>query len=152
MLKWVALSLFADRVSKELVHVFMEPGQSIDIPGGILRLTYVTNTGAAFGLLSDHTGALTLLSTLMVALIAWWYLRVVPRKTRRLAGIAAGLLVGGALGNLIDRILRGHVVDFFDLGFWPVFNVADIAVVAGCAVLFLLVYRYPDAMTGGTAE
>ncbi|MFO7942539.1 MAG: signal peptidase II [Bacillota bacterium] len=152
MLKWVALSLVADRVSKELIHIWMEPGQSIQIPGGILRLTYVTNSGAAFGILSNHTGVLTLLSALMVALVAWWYRSVVPRESRALAGIASGLLVGGALGNLIDRILHGHVLDFFDLGFWPVFNVADIAVVAGCVVLFLLVLKDPEAMTGGTVE
>ncbi len=152
MLKWIVLSVVLDRITKELVVISLMPGESVDFLGGFLRLTHVTNAGAAFGMLSDHTSFLAAISLALIGAIIWWYARYVPHSERGLGGVAAGLLIGGATGNLIDRVLRGYVIDFFDLGFWPVFNVADIAVVVGCGLVFLLVLRNPESIKGGISE
>ncbi len=150
MLKWVLISAILDRATKELVAATLAPGESIPLLGDLLRLTYITNTGAAFGLLADHTWVLAAVSLLLVVFVTWWYRSIGGSGRYPIAGPAAGLLVGGALGNLIDRAFRGYVVDFVDLGFWPVFNVADIAVVFGCALAFLMILKNPE-MTGGGA-
>ena len=149
MLKWVLLSAILDRATKEIVSLALVPGESISLVGGLLRLTYITNTGAAFGLLSDHTWMLAAVSLLLVGFVTWWYRSLGGSGRYPIAGPAAGLLVGGALGNLVDRVFRGYVVDFIDLGFWPVFNVADIAVVAGCALAFLMILKNPEIAGGG---
>ncbi|TME44227.1 MAG: signal peptidase II [Chloroflexi bacterium] len=104
-----------------------------------LRLTYVQNRGAAFGLLQDQTAFFVFVGVLVIGVIAASY-RYLPRSGFRLH-LALGLQLGGAIGNLIDRIRQGYVVDFVDFGYhsnwWPVFNVADSAIVIGVALLAL---------------
>jgi signal peptidase II len=105
----------------------------------ILRLTYVENRGAAFGVLQDQTTFFVLVGILVVGVIAASY-RYLPRSGFMLH-LALGLQLGGAIGNLIDRVRQGYVVDFVDFGYranwWPVFNVADSAIVVGVALLAL---------------
>ena len=114
-------------------------GQPVELLGGLLRLTLVYNPGAAFGLATGYTVILTLLASGVVI-----FALVLSRKLASKPWVVAfGLLLGGALGNLTDRIfrepgpLRGHVVDFLQIPYWPVFNVADMAV-TGAAVLIVL--------------
>lgn len=115
--------------------------RSVPLPavGDYLRFTYVENRGAAFGLLQDQTAFFVFVGVLVVGVIAASY-RYLPRSGFRLH-LALGLQLGGALGNLIDRIRQGYVVDFVDFGYhsnwWPVFNVADSAIVVGVALLAL---------------
>ena len=115
--------------------------RSVPVPvvGDFLRFTYVENRGAAFGLLQDQTAFFVLVGVIVIGVIAASY-RYLPRSGFRLH-LALGLQLGGAIGNLIDRVRQGYVVDFVDFGYhanwWPVFNVADSAIVIGVALLAL---------------
>ena len=108
----------------------------------VLHLTYVQNTGAAFGLFK---GQQLLFIGVSVAVIAWivWELR----RGRSFGGTAlwaCGLILGGAIGNLIDRLRLGYVIDFLDLRVWPVFNVGDSAITVGVALLIFHSIRTPQ--------
>ncbi|MGF1483448.1 MAG: signal peptidase II [Opitutales bacterium] len=125
----------ADQLTKFWVVQTMELGEAIVLWEGFFALHHVRNEGAAFSLLS---GARWLLVSLaFVALAALWFFRAHLGLERRLYRIAIGLILGGILGNLIDRILLGYVVDFLDFVIpvidypWPTFNVADIGIVCG---------------------
>jgi signal peptidase II len=138
-----ALVVLLDQATKRLAEDRLEKTgvRSIPLPGvgDYLRFTYVENRGAAFGLLQDQTAFFVFVGVLVVGVIAASY-RYLPRSGFRLH-LALGLQLGGAIGNLIDRIRQGYVVDFVDFGYhsnwWPVFNVADSAIVVGVALLAL---------------
>lgn len=132
-----------DQVSKALVVSNLREGESRRVIGGVLSWTLQRNPGSAFGLFRHFPVVFTVLA----ALIA---LAIVVRASHvqdRLTGVALGLVLGGALGNLLDRIarppgvFRGRVVDFIDFHWWPVFNVADSAVVIGAVLLLISSYR-----------
>ena len=108
---------------------------SIAVIPGVFYITYVKNYGAAFGILAHRTGLFVIITVLVVLLIVY-FLRQLP-KDQKLLRIALVLQLGGALGNLVDRLLYGFVIDFLDFRFWPVFNVADIAIVAGIGLFIL---------------
>jgi signal peptidase II len=137
------LVVVLDQMAKRLAEDRLERTgvRSVPLPlvGDYLRFTYVENRGAAFGLLQDQTTFFVFVGVLVVGVIAASY-RYLPRSGFRLH-LALGLQLGGALGNLIDRVRQGYVVDFVDLGYhanwWPVFNVADSAIVVGVALLAL---------------
>ena len=134
-----ALVVVLDQVSKRLAEDRLRAQRSVPVLDDILRLTYVENRGAAFGLLQDQTTFFVFVGILVIGVIAASY-RYLPRSGFRLH-LALGLQLGGAIGNLIDRIRQGYVVDFVDFGYrsnwWPVFNVADSAIVVGVALLAL---------------
>lgn len=136
----LALGLLAvDQWSKWLVISKMTQGESIPIVDGIFFLTYVRNPGAAFGMLPYKT-ALFIVVTIAVLLgIAVFHKRIPQGKVLLKAGLA--LQVGGAVGNLIDRLRFGQVIDFFDFRVWPVFNMADIGIVIGVGILFLELFK-----------
>jgi signal peptidase II len=129
----------ADQVTKRVMEDRLRGQRSIPILDDLLRLTYVENRGAAFGLLQDQTTFFVLVGILVIGVIAASY-RYLPRSGF-LLHLALGLQLGGAIGNLIDRVRQGYVVDFVDFGYranwWPVFNVADSAIVIGVALLAL---------------
>jgi signal peptidase II len=112
----------------------------IEVIGSFLRFTYVENTGAAFGLGTGYTWIFTLIAIVVVMVI----LRTASRLGSYLWAVALGGLLGGALGNLIDRLIRdpsigqGYVVDFIQLPLWPVFNVADMAIVGSAIAMVVL--------------
>ena len=121
-----------------LIRANMSLGQSIPSEG-ILRLTYVTNTGGAFGLFANHTLPL-ILTAILAVVVLFLYYRHLPLENH-LFRTALGLQLGGAAGNLIDRLYSGRVTDFIDIGMWPVFNLADSAIVIGVIiVVFLLLF------------
>ncbi len=126
-----AAVLAVDQATKALVRAGMERGDSDPILPG-LKLVNVRNTGVAFGFLSDG-GALVAAVT-AVALAALLVFFVLNRR-RPLAWLPVGLLLGGAVGNLIDRVAEGSVTDFIDLPLWPAFNVADMAITFGVLAL-----------------
>ena len=120
------LLLGIDQWSKAVVRSEMSLGQSIPVIPDIFHLTYIENTGVAFGLFSGHTG---------LVVFAWK-----ERSASLWLHYGLALVVSGALGNIIDRASKASVTDMFDLRVWPIFNVADIAVCVGfaCLVLYLL--------------
>jgi signal peptidase II len=126
-----ALIVLADRVTKSLVSSSIAPGQQKGFLPGV-QLVHVRNTGVAFSLFSGG-GVPVLLLTLaaMAALIAY----LARRPDRRGLWVPTGLLVGGAVGNLIDRIGSGGVTDFIKLPLWPAFNVADMSITFGVLAL-----------------
>ena len=134
------LVVLLDQSTKRLAEDRLK-GRSVPLPvvGDFLRFTYVENRGAAFGLLQDQTAFFVLVGLVVIGVIAASY-RYLPRSGFRLH-LALGLQLGGAIGNLIDRVQHVYVVDFVDFGYhsnwWPVFNVADSAIVIGVALLAL---------------
>jgi signal peptidase II len=124
-----------DQLTKGLVRGSLEPGERIDLIFGI-DLALVSNRGIAFGFLGDG-GSLVLAVTLvaLAAMLAWF----ATAPARPGLWIAVGLLIGGAVGNLIDRIRIDAVTDFIDPPLWPAFNVADIAITFGAVALVLSV-------------
>lgn len=135
-----AVILISDLVTKVWAVATIEPGKPIWLIGDVVSLTLVRNPGAAFSMATGMTWLLTLVAVGVVIGVvrigrtlrsSWW-------------AMGLGLVLGGAVGNLIDRffrspgVMRGHVVDFVSIGWWPVFNVADSAIVCGAILLVLL--------------
>jgi signal peptidase II len=133
------LVVVLDQITKRLAEDRLRGQRAVPVLDDVLRLTYVENRGAAFGLLQDQTTFFVFVGILVIGVIAASY-RYLPRSGFRLH-LALGLQLGGAIGNLIDRIRQGYVVDFVDFGYrsnwWPVFNIADSAIVVGVALLAL---------------
>ena len=143
MLKWLGLSLLAvvlDQVSKLVVVSSMQLYQSISVMP-YFNLTYVHNTGAAFSFLSEAGGwqrwFFAGLAVIISAVIAVWLARLKQHET--LLAVALSLVLGGAIGNLIDRLAYGYVIDFLDVYYqtwhWPAFNFADSAITLGVILM-----------------
>ena len=139
----VVLLVAADQLVKILVRANIPMGASMPFLPGLVELTYVQNTGAAFSIFKDHTWLLTIISAVVAAAIA---AALIKRVVAHPFGvITLSVVLAGAVGNLIDRALFGFVTDMFNLQFmhFPVFNVADICVVCGgiaFCVYFLFFY------------
>lgn len=127
-----ALVLALDQGTKALVRAGIDRGESYELVPG-LRLVNVRNKGIAFGLFSQSGTLLTVLTLVALAALLVYFAR---HPDRPLAWLPTGLLLGGALGNMLDRLGRGAVTDFIDVPLWPSFNVADMAITLG--VLSLL--------------
>ncbi len=144
-MKFILLVLgvfFLDQGIKWLVMQNMQLGQSIPLIDNVFHLTYLWNPGAAFGMLPYKTAFFIAVTVLVVVGIGLYYRKIPPGKRRLKLGLA--LQVGGAVGNLADRVRFGHVIDYFDFRVWPVFNIADIAIVTGVGLLFLEVIKGED--------
>ena len=129
----------ADQWVKALVTRAMPPGSSVPVIDGILSLTHVQNHGVAFGLMAGVPPIVTILAALTLVLLLA-YNR--GRQLRsRISGAGLALMAGGAVGNLTDRIRFGFVVDYVDVHVWPVFNLADAAIVAGAGLVLLALMR-----------
>lgn len=118
-----------DQASKYYIQTHMTPGLSIPVIDNVFHITYVLNPGAAFGILQHRTWFFVAVAVLLFAAVAYCYRRIPPGYKLLRPGL--GLLLGGAAGNVIDRVQTGFVVDFFDFRIWPVFNVADTAICIG---------------------
>ena len=126
-------TLVADQLTKSLVAASFMPGESLPLVPRVLHLTYVQNTGAAFGLFKGQHALFIVLSLVVIVWIAREFLT--KRPASRAVAWGYALVLGGAAGNLIDRVRLGYVVDFLDLRVWPVFNVGDSAITIGVALL-----------------
>jgi len=127
----------ADQLSKFWIRSNLAKGESL-FEVGFFRLTHVHNTGAAFGLFQGQSFPLTIIASVGVAallLYALFFHHMFPFLDNRLGNLALGLVLGGTVGNLIDRIRFGYVTDFIDVGIWPTFNIADSAIVVGIIIL-----------------
>lgn len=135
----------ADQLTKYWMLSLLFPHKVIPIFGS-LRLALVYNKGVAFGLFAGQTYLSLAVFAALVLIFVFYRSRLFYGLWGRLA---FGLIFGGAVGNLIDRLRFGHVVDFVDLGFWPVFNLADSAVTVGVFVLAYSTYSLAKRRTGG---
>jgi signal peptidase II len=132
-----ALVLAADQISKALITGSIALGESRRLLPGV-SLVHAENSGVAFSLL---TGSEAIVVTVTAAIIAGVVFLFARQRRRRLLWLAVGLIVGGALGNLLDRVRTGAVVDFIQLPHWPAFNLADTAITLGVLALFLILGR-----------
>jgi len=166
--KWwqnVAFSLIAlavvigDQLSKIWIRSNLAVGQSLP-EGGFFRLTHIQNTGAAFGIFQNHTFPLTIVSFVGVGVILFYTFfvcRRFPFSNNMISKAALGSILGGTVGNLIDRFNLGYVTDFIGVGTFPAFNVADSAVTVGVSVfagslIYLLVKERQEAGGDKTAS
>lgn len=151
LLSVAAVVLLLDIASKVVAVRYLTPGQPVSIIGDTVTWTLVRNSGAAFSMATGYTWVLTLTAVGVVIGILW----MGPRLVSPLWALGLGMILGGALGNLVDRFfrspgpLRGHVVDFLSIGWWPVFNLADPAVVGGAILLVVLSFLGYDFDTIG---
>ena len=142
-----AVLVGVDQLLKWLVTLSMQPFESNVLLPGILRITYVQNTGAAFSLLEGSTVLLAVLTG--IALIVAIFLMLSGRIEKTSYLIPVSMLIGGGIGNLLDRIVRGYVIYYIDVSFWPfdsfaIFNFADCLVVIG--TILLLVFLLKDEL------
>ena len=133
-----SLVIIIDRFAKFLVFNNLLEGQSIGVVPKIFHITLVLNTGAAFGLFKERNQFFIVSSFIVAALI---FLYVIFDKEKDIFKLSAlGLILGGAIGNLIDRVLFGYIIDFLDFRVWPVFNIADSAITVGSVLLLLRLF------------
>jgi len=135
----IALSIIIlDQLTKYLVSVNIS--KPIPLLKNVLHLTYIKNTGAAFGILQNQTLFLIVISALVIGCL-FYYCNKIPNSRKMQFFVA--LLLGGAIGNFIDRVRLGYVIDFIDFWIWPAFNIADSAVSVGAIglVIYLLLKK-----------
>lgn len=135
--------LIIDQLTKIIAIDNLKDGNTINIVGDFVNLTYVENYGAGFGILQN---ARWLFIIVTIAIIIAMIYFAKTNKNNTMLKISVYILLGGAIGNLVDRILRGYVVDFIDIRFgelydFPVFNIADIAVVIGAILLAVAIFK-----------
>jgi signal peptidase II len=128
----VLATLFLDQLTKFLITKNLFPNQSIPIIKGVFHITLVHNRGAAFGILKNQIPLFVITSLFAIILI---YFNLKKNKQSKSYSIALSLILAGALGNLIDRLFFGYVIDFLDFRIWPVFNMADSAITVGAILL-----------------
>jgi signal peptidase II len=135
----LALTVFvADQAIKSMVEGSMRVGESITLVPGLLSLTYIKNDGGAFGILGGSQMILLVGSTVAVVVVLWMLLSGRPSM---LTMLGCGLILGGAAGNLLDRLSSGEVTDYIHFSFWYIFNAADAAIVVGVGLLLLSALR-----------
>lgn len=135
---WLALfsvafaALVADQLTKQLVITQLALGESFHVAGP-LEIHHVRNSGIAFGIFSTWASAVTILTAVAIAWMVGYFAKAGARHP--ILPVALGFLIGGSLGNLVDRVRLGHVTDFLDVSFWPAFNLADTFIVLGVVIL-----------------
>lgn len=133
----VVIIVLVDQVTKQAAWAGFDVGRQLDLIPGVLRINLVKNSGAAFGMFEGGRVFFILAGLIAVAVISYVGWRLPKRE--RLKRVLLGLILGGAIGNLIDRVYDGAVIDFIEMGvagyWWPVYNVADIAVSVGAVLL-----------------
>jgi signal peptidase II len=147
LLPTAAVVVILDQVSKVLVGTVMTPGRAIEVIPGLFNIIYVKNPGAAFGIFR-HGGIIRTFFLLAVTAAALVIIGFLLRQSRdRVMSFALSLVAGGAVGNLIDRVRFGSVVDFLDFFIgrhhWPAFNVADSAITVGVIIALYSYYLRP---------
>lgn len=131
------LAVLGDQISKMLISGNLALGESIPVIDGFLDFTYIINRGASFSILQGQRIVFIILTVLVLAAIIFIAVRKIPRDYRLFLAML-GLFCGGTIGNFIDRIRLGGVTDFIDLGWFPVFNVADCCICIGAVLLCAL--------------
>ena len=138
--QWIALlavagsALFADQLTKQVIARTLDIGQRVDIVGPF-SVRHVENSGIAFGLFASRTTVVIAVTAIAVGWMLWFFAR--SGRRHPVLPVALGLVLGGSMANLIDRVRLGRVTDFLDLEAWPAFNLADTFIVVGVASLLL---------------
>lgn len=131
----LALAVFLlDQGLKAVVEGAMRPGESMTVIPGFLSITYIRNDGGAFGILGGSPSVLLIGSVAAIGVVLWMLL---TGQSSRLTTLGCGLILGGAAGNLLDRLTDGEVTDYVHFSFWYIFNAADAAITVGVALLLL---------------
>ena len=145
LLAVVALVVGLDQLSKYLVSSYLEMGESIPLIHNFLYLTYLRNPGAAFGIFPYQTLFLVVITIVMLVFMIYFYRSLPAGYTMLRFGLS--LQLGGAVGNLIDRLPDSYVVDFISLKIWPpVFNLADSAIVIGVVIFLIAFWRLSPSL------
>lgn len=147
MLGVTLLTLGIDQLTKWLVVrelAYLQTWEIAPVLRGVFDITYTRNTGAAFGMAQQFGDVFLLIAVVVVAAILYYY-RQLPAGVWGMR-VALGLQMGGAVGNALDRVTRGYVVDFFHLHGWPIFNVADSAIVVGVGLLIITMWWHDRQM------
>ena len=146
-----------DQLTKQLAVAFLTRGESVEVIPGIFQLTYVENRGAAFGMLSDHRWIFMVISSVAIVAMLVYLWKFAPKS--RWACTALAMIIGGGIGNMIDRVYLNYVIDFLDFCAFPnvwvwVFNVADacVCVGGGILVVWCIVSMIAEARTAKTAK
>ena len=135
-----ALIIFLlDRFSKYLIISNFKLNESLQIVSNVFHLTYVSNTGIAFGFLKNSAFLLTLIAIFVLTYSIYYATKLKENETWLQA--AMGLLIGGIFGNLFDRMIYGYVIDFLDFRIWPVFNIADSSITISAVILVILLWK-----------
>jgi len=143
----LALAVYIlDRFTKILVQFYLVEGESIPIIANVFHLTYHRNPGAAFSLFPHKRLFFILVTISVLVVILYYYFKLPANKT--IARTALALQFGGAVGNLVDRVFGGYVVDFLDFRFWPIFNIADSAIFIGVVLLSWEIITWPSEENG----
>jgi len=130
--------ILIDQLSKFFVRTNFQLNQSIPVIDNIFHLTYIQNTGAGFGILKSQALILIFISVAVIGIILYNFDKIKNNETS--LQILAGFVLGGTIGNLINRLAYGHVIDFLDFQIWPIFNLADSFVTIG--VIGLIIYLW----------
>ena len=142
------LVILADQLSKIWIRANVAGGQS-NFDAGFVQLVHIHNTGAAFGIFQDHTFTLIIVDFIGIAIVLFLVFFLHSRWSfldSMLVWSAIGLIIGGTIGNLIDRLRLGYVTDFIDFKVWPVFNIADASVTVGCIIIaYCIIFLYRPA-------
>ncbi len=132
--------IIIDYVSKILVSTFIPLNKSVSLLGNFLKITYVKNTGTAFSMFSNYTYFIAFISAIVILLLLYYVYK--KDKISSLEGLCYGLIIGGATGNLIDRIIYGYVIDFIEVNIfnypYPIFNLADSFIVVAFIILVIM--------------
>ena len=128
-----SIVVIIDRLTKYLLSGNLSEGESVGVVPGFFHITLVLNSGAAFGLFKSRSAFFAISSALVIVFICLYMWR--GRCRDLLILTALGLILGGAVGNLIDRVAFGYVIDFLDFRIWPVFNIADASITVGASIL-----------------
>lgn len=135
-----------DQLTKHLILTSMRPYESIPVIENVFHITFVRNPGAAFGILQNQTAFFIVVTIIVIFLLVGVYWKLARKNIILTTGLS--LQLGGAVGNLIDRIRFSYVVDFLDFRVWPVFNVADMAIVTGVILLAWQLLVWPEEQAG----
>jgi signal peptidase II len=138
--------LVIDQVVKDIVEHHIVLGEQVDVLGP-LKLTLSHNEGVAFGLANGGGVGLIAITLIALGVVLWLFSR---DPTRPGMWVATGLLAGGALGNLVDRLRHGHVTDFIELPHWPPFNLADCGITCGVVILLVIYVREAERAESGS--
>ncbi|HET7743559.1 MAG TPA: signal peptidase II [Gaiellaceae bacterium] len=151
--QWAALvavaaaAVFADQLTKQLIARTLDVGSTVSLIGP-LTIHHVENSGIAFGFFSSRTTIVIGITAIAVGWMLWFFAR--SGRRHPILPVALGLVLGGSVSNLVDRVRLGRVTDFLDLSAWPAFNLADTFIVVGVAILFvaLVVADRPHRLHG----
>lgn len=140
----VVISFILDLISKMIVVKYISLGENVKIISNFLNMTYVRNTGAAWSIFSGIKYIVLVISLIIIiGIIIYLYKHKINNKLEK---VSYGLILGGAFGNLIDRIIHGYVIDFISVRIfnynYPIFNLADVFIVSGVILLIIYTWRY----------